>query len=188
MRLQKVSRAVFNDYYRDPQEKVKKNYKLVEEIARTGDIDAAYREIFPEINPNKRTRSLQCKLEKWPNLKLHFERLLNVQGLSLITANGKLREMFDAQRPVVVKGKVEMFPDNQARLGAIQTVYRLHKVLGNDTNIVVNDQHKELNISVEDAKAISEIAKELEQLNSKMDLDKHKVKVIDVESKQTPDE
>ena len=177
MRKVRESHDAFWDKYNNKREM---NYKLIEEIAKSGDIDTAYEKIFPYIQPNKRALSLQSKLKTWSKLKDYFERLLNVQGLSIITANGKLRELMEAERPVVIKDEVRMFPDNQARLGAVQTLFKLHKVLGNDMNVVV-DQHKELNITVEDAGKLSEIAVELAQLNDKMDLSKHKIKVIDAE-------
>ena len=148
--------------------------QLIKEVARTGNVKAAYAKLFPEVeHPSQHFRA---KLEYDPDLKRMLTKLLNRQGLNLIYSNYKLKELLELNTPVFFKGsKIGEFPDGGIQLEALKTLYKLHKVLGNDNNINIDNRKVELNFNQQDFEELRNIATELNALNDKLDFNKHKI-------------
>jgi hypothetical protein len=150
-----------------------KNHELIKEIAKEGDVMGAYKKLFPQVK--RPYRSLQCRLEQYPSLRHELTKLLDVQGLNLIYANSKLKELLEAERPLVIRGKIHNVPDNPTQTENLKTLYKLHRVLNPEHTINVDNRKVEFNISDAGVKQLEIIAEELNRLTSQVDLTKHKI-------------
>lgn len=99
--------------------------------------------------------------------------MLDEAGLGLDVLNRGLQQLTTAERAIVLsQGKsqrVEYVSDNPTRLGAIQTAYKLHKLLGN-TEQAQDNRSVTFNITMEDASQLNTLADKLEQLNRRLSL------------------
>ena len=170
-KYEEYRREYKRSYYRN----YKRHFELVQEIAKTGDVGGAYAKLFPYVKDP--IKSLGSRMKQYPDLALMLGKLLDAQGLSLIMANGKLGELLEAKKPVVVGKEVEMYPDNAAQTENLKTLYRLHKVLGEGQQVNITQNKVEFNCGAEEIEKLGEIVKKIEALERGVDFSKHKIEV-----------
>lgn len=151
--------------------------ELCQYVAKYG-VAGAYERLMPDVK--RPELHLRAKLHSG-RFRGRLSELMDLSGLSLVQLNSKLKELTEAQRPLVIDGNIEMVADNPTQIDAVKTAYKLHKVLGNDTNINVDARKIELNIDEAGMERLSVIASELNQLALNMNLDAHKIKVASAE-------
>jgi hypothetical protein len=165
------------EYRRLYHKNYKNNFKLVEEIARSGDVVGAYAKLFPNVKDP--WRSLKSRMEQYPDLAMMMPKLLDAQGLSLITGTSKLRDLLDAEKAVVVDKRVEMYPDHGVQTENLKTLFKLHKVLGEGTQVNLTQNKVEFNCGAEEIEKLGEIVKKIEELEKNVDFSKHIIEVKD---------
>jgi len=102
-----------------------------------------YQDIYQCNNDVARSRS--SILMRSTDVKERISELLDEQGLSITVLNTKLNKLINAKKEVLnAKGEVVQLNDNPASLNALQTAYKLHKVIGSDG---INIDARTLNVS-----------------------------------------
>ena len=160
--------------------KQKLNYSdtiFCKEVVKTKNPTLAILNLHPEIT-NKKVASAMArqKIESSSQIRLYISQQLDKQGLSLIEANNRLKRNLDATRPIVVKDEIVDYPDYNARLNAIDRVYKLHGLLKSD---IVQD-NRQVNISLEslsgeEVDRLDGILHEMQSLASRVDMSKNKI-------------
>ena len=158
-------------YHRD----YRKNFQLVTEIAKSGDVVGAYAKLFPNVkNP---INSLRSRMEQYPDLASMMPKLLDAQGLSLIFGTSKLRDLLEAKRPIVVGKEMVMVEDNAAQTENLKTLFKLHKTMGEGQQVTINQQKVEFNCDADSVQKLSEIVQKIEQLEQNVDFSKHTIEI-----------
>ena len=116
------------------------------------------------------------------NRDMDFQNVLGMElkrsGLGLGVANRVLRGKLKCKKPVVMSkdSYIEYVDDNAAQMDAVKTVYQLHGLLKNNSQINVDNRRVTFN-NVEVEK-LREIAHELKELNKEMGLDDRDGEVV----------
>jgi hypothetical protein len=150
------------------------NNELAEAVVKhRGELSDAYQEVYPEIT-DKRTATMKCRTKILSSYELRGNicKLLDEQGLDLTTATQKLKELMDAQKPVVCDKSIEMVPDNMTQLATTETVLKLHNIISpapasNTNNINI------INIDNDNTIRLQSIINELSNLNTQLDSNSH---------------
>lgn len=154
----------------------KEEKELAQEIIASGSVHEAYNKLFPEISSPLADYKTRLGSRAFKN---KMSELLDRQGLSLADAGNSLKKALNGKRAIVAGGEVVMVDDNASLLEAAKTVYKLHGVLSNSPLVNIDNRKVEFNIDEASLESLTKIAKELDDLNRKMDLKSHRVEIIE---------
>ena len=150
-----------------------------EVVKQGGDLGKAFQEVHPEIKDYASASSIaRNKISNSKEIKERISEVLDGQHLSLITANKKLKQHLEARKPIVGKdGIIDYTEDWSAQDRALERLYKLHGLLGNNINIDARQVHvNSLSaISPEQQDKLEKILTDMHSLAEKLDLTKNKV-------------
>lgn len=130
----------------------------------------AYQEAYPNANiASAKDRSVRILKE---DVGDRIRELMEEKGLSLETTLDKVKDLSNAQRPLVVNKSVHFVPDNSTQVEMAKTVLKLHGYLENKKEAPQIDA-RQVNITVnnETKDDLQGILGALNELNSKLLVD-----------------
>lgn len=147
--------------------KNKKREIFCREVLKSkGNISKAYKEVYNTKHPDA-IRANSSHLFKAPEVQQRIDELLNQSGLSVEELNSKLQLLTEAEKSIVVDGKIKEVKDCPTQLAALRTAYQLRKMLGNEGQ----QAGQQVNIHIYSPEEVSNIGKvisELKKLNENM--------------------
>jgi hypothetical protein len=148
-----------------PKLKNKKHEKFCQEVIKEkGNRVDAYAKVYPNATRLSAKDRAYRLMKENPDIQGRLSELLEVQGLGLVDLNEKLRKLTKAEKAIVVGGKVEYVRDDSIRLNALQTAYKLHKVIGSEGTTNIDNRSINLSINPEQALVLEKIAKKFEKM------------------------
>jgi hypothetical protein len=153
---------------------------FAKEVVRNGgNVGEAIMELHPEItNPVSASAIGKAKIEHSREIRERISEQLDKQHLSLIEANKKLKQHLDAKKPFLTKDGVEYTEDWIAQSNALEKLYKLHGLLGNNVNVDARQVHLHsiTTMSQEQIDRLEKILIDMDSLAGKLDLSKDIIK------------
>jgi hypothetical protein len=152
--------------------------EIVKGVKQGKSVGEVLTSIYPELENQKSASSIaRAKIENSREIAGRISEILDKQHLSLLYANKKLAQHLEARKPFLAGDVVEYTEDWSAQDRALDKLYKLHGVLGNNT-LVDNRQvhlHTLGNMSQEQMERLEGILGDMDKLADKLDMSKNKV-------------
>ena len=113
-----------------------KHELFAQELIKQGGQQAkAYLAVYPNSTLDSARHSSSVLLTK-VDIRLRVSELLEAQGLGVAELVGKIKELTEAKKIVMVNRCARYEPDNSVILEAIKVALRIHGLIGNKSDII----------------------------------------------------
>jgi hypothetical protein len=161
--------------------------EVVKTVMQGGTLGDAYQELHPYIDSKQGANSIaRQKIENSSEIKARISEELDKRHLSLVYANQKLAQHLEAKKPFLVGENVQMTEDWSAQDRALEKLYKLHGLLGNNVQVDARQMnfHSINNMSQEQMDRLDGILVAMDKLADKLDMRKNEVEVSKEEGSQ----
>ena len=154
---------------------------FVNEVLKDGNVSRAYNVIHPDVIDTQTLYNSGAYLMKTQDVKDSIIQSLSNAGLTIEYLNKELKSLTKAEKAIILNDNIEYVPDNPVRIDSIKTAYRLYRVLDADNKINIDSKVINLDLDSASIDKLSQTVKELDRLNSKLQLSSQSGEVIDAD-------
>jgi hypothetical protein len=152
--------------------------EVVKGVKQGKSVGEVFQELHPYIENGTAASSIaRQKIESSREIAGRISEILDKQHLSLLYANKKLSQHLEARKPFLAGDVVEYTEDWSAQDRALEKLYKLHGLLGNNVQIDARQVHFNSlnNMSQEQMDRLEGILVGMDKLADKLDMKKNKV-------------